>query len=89
MISTCTAIPLEATVLPRPVKVAGVWPVSETATLNFGIGDQLAAMLEQMQETPPEEVNGEAVEILETMQNVTPSVTQDDAIEENASVINE
>ena len=67
--------------------ISGLLP--REATLNLGIGDQLAAMLEKMQESPLAVVNGEAVEILETMQNVTPSVTQDEVIDGNACVINE
>ncbi len=37
--------------------------VPKDVHINFGLGDQLAAMLEKMQESAPEVVNGEAVEI--------------------------
>ena len=66
--------------------ISGLLP--REATLNLGIGDQLAKMLEKMQESPLAVVNGETVEILETMQNVTPGVTQNDVIDGNACVIN-
>ena len=46
--------------------------------LNIGLGEQLAAMLEHMQETPPEVVNGEAVEVVDIMPNGDAVVTSND-----------
>ncbi len=56
--------------------VAGLIP--REMQLNFGLGDQLAAMLEQMQGTPSEVVNGEAVEVVDIMPNGDVVVTSDD-----------
>ncbi len=53
--------------------VASLLP--KDVNINVGLGEQLAAMLEQMQESAPEVVNGEAVEI---MPNGDAVVTLDD-----------
>ncbi len=67
--------------------VAGLMP--REMQLNIGLGEQLGAMLEQMQETPPEVVNGEAVEILGIGSDVTHGVTHDDVIDGDANSIND
>ena len=66
--------------------VAGLIP--SEMQLNIGLGEQLGAMLEQMQEAPPAVVNGEAVEILEIDPDVTHSVTPDDIFDGNTRIIN-
>ncbi len=73
--------------------VAGLVP--KDVYVNVGLGDQLSAMLEamqEMQETPPEVVNGEAVEILETVSDGDAMVTLNDGelkSYNNISTINE
>ncbi len=56
--------------------VAGLIP--REMQLNIGLGEQLGAMLERMQETPHEVVNGEAVEVVDIMPNGDAVVTSDD-----------
>ncbi len=56
--------------------VAGLIP--REMQLNIGLGEQLGAMLEQMQEAPPAVVNGEAVEIVDIMPTGDAVVTSND-----------
>ena len=56
--------------------VAGLIP--REMQLNIGLGEQLGAMLERMQETPHEVVNGEAVEVVDIMPNGDAVVTSND-----------
>ena len=50
----------------------------EHKTVTLDLGQQLATMLEQMQETSPEVVNGEAVEVVDFMPNGDAVVTSND-----------
>ena len=56
--------------------VAGLIP--REMQLNIGLGEHLAAMLERMQEAPPEVVNGEAVEVVDIMPTGDAVVTSND-----------
>ncbi len=56
--------------------VAGLLP--KDVHINFGLGEQLADMLEKMQDFTPEVVNGSAAEIIDITPNGDAVVTSDD-----------
>ena len=65
--------------------VASLLP--KDVNLNIGLGEQLGAMLERMQETPHEVVNGEAVEVVDIMPNGDAVVTSDDGSRQSCNDI--